>query len=118
MRGGICMCDIDIPLYLTKFRKASVYITETNRRHLPRMLLSNHDYFIYDIRHADDDWDRPVSIEKRVFVNHWGVLISDTKLLKDDVDFDYLTKREIDAIYKLRNGDEGIETRSIVNYYL
>lgn len=34
------------------------------------------DLFFYDIRHSDDDGFEPATIEKNVFVNHLGTLIT------------------------------------------
>lgn len=30
--------------------------------------------FYYDIRHEDNDWGEPCSLEKRVWVNHFGTM--------------------------------------------
>jgi hypothetical protein len=38
------------------------------------------DFQYYEIRHADDDWDMPISIENNVMVNFWGTIITDEKL--------------------------------------
>ena len=31
-------------------------------------------YWFYGIRHADEDWDEPMTIERAVLVNRWGVI--------------------------------------------
>lgn len=36
--------------------------------------------FYYDMRHGDSDWSMPITIEKWVCVNYWGLLITDTPL--------------------------------------
>lgn len=45
--------------------------------------LNPEDYpngFHYAMRHPDDDWDMPSTIEKNVIVNHFGDIILDTPL--------------------------------------
>lgn len=32
--------------------------------------------YLYEVRHADDDWGEPVEIAKGVLVNHFGTLLS------------------------------------------
>lgn len=36
--------------------------------------------YLYEVRHADDDWGEPVEIAKGVLVNHFGTLLSKVKL--------------------------------------
>lgn len=41
--------------------------------------------FYYEMRHADD-WSQPVSLEKFVFCNFFGTLISSKKISDDTID--------------------------------
>lgn len=56
--------------------------------------------FIYYVRHDEDDWGKPISIEVYVYSNTWGVIIADKSLKKfmDKEIFKYgmieLTKKE------------------------
>lgn len=34
------------------------------------------DLYYYGIRHSDDDFSMPVTIEPNVIVNHWGTLVT------------------------------------------
>jgi len=36
--------------------------------------------YIYEVRHADEDWGEPVQVCKGVLVNHYGTLISNKPL--------------------------------------
>lgn len=36
--------------------------------------------YMYEVRHADDDWGEPVQIAKWVMVNHFGTLLSAAEL--------------------------------------
>lgn len=38
---------------------------------------------IYEIRHSANDWSTPVTIEKKVYANFWGTLLSN-KTLKEE----------------------------------
>jgi hypothetical protein len=38
-------------------------------------LVRSTDRFLYHIRHSDDDWDNPITVEPFVGVNHWGSII-------------------------------------------
>lgn len=62
--------------------------------------------FRYELRHGDEDWTVPVTIEKQVFVNHCGTLFSEKEIELDqgltdggsyaDVgSFEYLTATEV-----------------------
>jgi hypothetical protein len=35
---------------------------------------------VYHVRHSDEDWTKPVSVERQVVVNHYGTLITIDKL--------------------------------------
>lgn len=41
-----------------------------------RVKNKNQNFFYYDIRHSDEDFSLPVTLEKFVFVNYFGTLIS------------------------------------------
>jgi hypothetical protein len=51
------------------------------------------DYFYYAMRHGESDWVCPISIEKFVFVNYWGV-IGTPKPLSFSNGYLKLTRRE------------------------
>ena len=55
--------------------------------------------FRYDIRHAETAWDKPITIEKRVWVNFWGTIFTNKSLDKFFNDFSYilLTRKEIEC---------------------
>lgn len=38
--------------------------------------------YYYDIRHEDEDWGEPWSIEKRVLVNHFGTIVTSEPILE------------------------------------
>ena len=48
-------------------KKASVFEVVPKVEEIP-------DLFFYGIRHSDDDWDGPITIEKLVVCNRWGVI--------------------------------------------
>ena len=48
---------------------ALIYDGRRNRSTVPD------GFFMYDIRHADEDWDKPSTIEKSVTVNFYGSII-------------------------------------------
>ena len=52
--------------------------------------------FIYCVRHSERDWSRPVTIEKYVACNYWGLILADKPLDKFFIEGDYvpLTKKE------------------------
>ena len=57
--------------------------------------------YYYDIRH-DEDWDNPVTIEKKVIVNHWGTLVSTVNLdaLFESEDYVNITPEQQSLIYE------------------
>ena len=62
------------------------------------------DLFYYDIRHAEEDWSEPVTVEPHVLVNHFGTIVT-TKPISFEPDDDgnaYLeiTNEEKDEILK------------------
>lgn len=40
----------------------------------------NKDLQYYEIRHTDDDWGLPATIEDNVIVNFWGTFVTEHKL--------------------------------------
>ena len=46
--------------------------------------------YIYDIRHTDENWCEPATIENHVIVNWYGCLITDYPIIFPD-ESDYLT---------------------------
>lgn len=53
-----------------KFRGNVVRICNTNFAEMMKKA------FKYGIRHADNDWDKPITLERHIVVNRFGVLIS------------------------------------------
>ena len=51
--------------------------------------------FYYGIRHSDNDWGKPISVEPSVVVNFWGTLVSTISL---------------DEVFKKDNGGYNIRT--------
>ena len=49
------------------------------------------DYVYFQIRHSDNDWDDPITIENHVMVNYWGTIGIKNLWLK-------LTHKERDTI--------------------
>lgn len=49
--------------------------------------LETEDKFIYDIRHADDDWCKPATLEHYVWANWYGSIIVDTPIQFPDDPF-------------------------------
>lgn len=48
------------------------------------------DWHVYDIRHADDDWSEPISIEPGVLVNFMGRFLTDQELTFPDTPNNYI----------------------------
>lgn len=44
---------------------------------------NRHNGFYYDLRHGDNDWVTPVTIEKSVVVNYWGTIVTEKPLAFD-----------------------------------
>ena len=57
----------------------------------------NNNKHIYGIRHSDNDWSKPSTVENFVSVNRWGFLVCDKPLkeLKKKDSYINLTKKEI-----------------------
>jgi len=59
------------------------------------------DKFCYCLRHDDEgDWCMPITIEKAVYCNFWGTLVSDKPIPQIQKDGDYinLTNKQQDYI--------------------
>lgn len=54
------------------------------------------DKFIYDIRHADNDWCEPVTLENFVWVNWYGSIIVDTPIQFTDEPYLEITDYSIE----------------------
>ena len=52
--------------------------------------------FIYSARHSENNWSMPVTIEKYVCYNYWGVILADKPLQKFFIEGDFipLTRKE------------------------
>lgn len=57
--------------------------------------------FYYELRHADNDWSVPITVEKNVLVNFWGTLISDKPYPLNDGGFHSLTEDEVDDLLRI-----------------
>lgn len=59
-------------------------------------------YKRYSIRHSDDDWGIPRTIEMKVWVNHYGDILA-----KGDIIFDMHNIKEVENTYtEIRESDE------------
>ena len=45
---------------------------------------------VYDIRHSDEDWCEPATIEPKVIVNHMGSIITNEEITFDNPDDKYI----------------------------
>lgn len=54
------------------FRGNDVYITDLRIKKVDR----SPNLFYYDLRHSDEDFSVPCTVEDFVIVNHWGTMIS------------------------------------------
>ncbi|MBE0427777.1 MAG: hypothetical protein IBX72_14175 [Nitrospirae bacterium] len=52
----------------------------------------------YEIRHCDDDWGLPATIENKVIVNFWGTFVSEYRLELGPDRCYYLTLEEQELI--------------------
>ena len=79
-----------------KFRGQNVKIVEGYKG------IKNPMKFYYGMRHTDDDWGVPITVEPKVLVNRWGIMITEKRLRfrsKEDPHL-ILTKKEINRILK------------------
>lgn len=93
------------------FRGYEGYIVESRVKPLER----KEGYHYYELRHEDDDWSQPCTIEDFVFVNFWGTICfkesinhllkpwSESRLSTD------LTEEEIDSIWFAVSEHEPVE---------
>ena len=88
-----------VDLFITEFRNEKVLITDFNRSNLPDDLVNNPELHVYDIRHSDDDFNEPTSVETKAIVNNWGTLISRVPLLDESREFTELTEDESSTLY-------------------
>lgn len=61
--------------------------------------------FYYEIRHSDDGWE-PATIEKNVWVNHFGTLVSNKEIEFTHVDYTPLLEENAYAITESLGGGE------------
>lgn len=59
------------------FRGIECYVSDTRIK--KEDMIEGFNY--YGIRHSDEDWGIPITIEDFVVVNHWGTLASKTDLV-------------------------------------
>lgn len=76
---------------ILKFRGTPIVLISDLRIPLTE---KNSDLYYYDIRHADDDFSCPATIEKLVRVNHQGTIASTEPLLKQGENSIDLTQEE------------------------
>lgn len=78
-----------------KFRNSEILFTELRSRNTDYTKYGLHKY---DIRHGDEDFGQPVTIEENVFANHYGTIFSKDKLDMDVDDWDgriiFITEEE------------------------
>lgn len=77
------------------FRKIKIQAFEMKREYelSPKQKKNK---LLYAVRHSEKDWSRPVTIEKYVTCNYWGLILADESLQKFFIEGDYipLTKKE------------------------
>jgi hypothetical protein len=57
--------------------------------------------YYYELRHADNDWSCPITVEKAVLVNFWGTLISDKPYSLNDGGYYSLSEDEVDEFVRI-----------------
>lgn len=57
--------------------------------------------YYYGIRHCDQDFGEPITVEKNVLVNHFGTLITKQELDFKGYDYIELTEEEQDLIINI-----------------
>jgi hypothetical protein len=69
------------------FRGITLYFSELriDRDSIPKNM------YCYGIRHADNDWTNPITIEPTVMVNHYGDIITEEPLVFENADDPYIT---------------------------
>lgn len=107
----IPITEVDILQEVCVFGKKMLFtILRVNIDSLPEGL------FRYDIRHCDDDWSAPATIEKTVLVNHMGAVITDEKF--DLGENGYLCFDKEDDFYITdRRGIDPSNIDNVLNYF-
>lgn len=97
------------------FRGVEGYITDRRIKSERRS-----DLFYYELRHDDEDWSQPCTIEDYVVVNHWGTIC-----FKESIDYllnewwstdrlqTDLTAYEVNDIFLAISAGERIEHKDI-----
>jgi hypothetical protein len=70
------------------------------------------DRFYYEIRHPDDDWASPATLEEKVAVNFWGTLVSPKKLDFGEDDYLELSDSEMETLMVEEEEDEDDQVES------
>lgn len=76
----------------TTFRGIAVEVTRTR----PKAEERDPKKFYLDLRHSETDWTQPVTVERSVWANYWGTIISDEliEVPPPPDDFSPLKRRE------------------------
>ena len=61
------------------------------------------ELYVYEVRHADEDWDEPCQIKRGIMVNFYGTLISNEPLLKEGEDSIYFDMKKDRGFWKYLN---------------
>lgn len=62
------------------FRDKECYVCEGRLK--PEDIVEGYNY--YAMRHEDDDWSEPVTIEEKVFVNYFGAIACKEEIVLDN----------------------------------
>lgn len=75
--------------------------------------------YCYDIRHTDDDWDEPCSLEPLVGVNYFGAIITKRKICFGNNSYIDMCPEDLDVNPDTNTGIEFAEddTLSTADYY-
>lgn len=82
-------------------RKFKIKIVSVGKRLNPE-----NGQHLYGIRHSDDDWGKPITVEKNVFVNRYGYIISEQpldKIVNGENKFYELNSEERQIIFSREN---------------
>lgn len=86
------------------FRGNDIYITDLRIKKDQR----KEGLYYYNIRHTDDDWGEPYSLEHSVLVNHFGSIVAKEEISElNNCSFIELTDEEIALI------QEGVATADL-----
>lgn len=61
-----------------EFRKRNVYVLEGRISEEETNKLEKSGLHIYEIRHKEDDWGCPATVEPAVLVNYYGIMVTKT----------------------------------------